>query len=144
MQALRLKIGNIYLRSDGSAGGLPCDLKIPNEEDLRQTYVGGSFKTASGKTVTQVTAAASVDFEIKITKLFSVVYQDLIDLANENLEAQSLTNDLESISLPVEIVGFTSDQNLSFDAIFSPVKPFARAEFIDDRVFDISLRLIKL
>ncbi len=144
MRAFRIQISSIYLRSDGSADGLPCELTLSNEEDLRLNFVGNSYKSASGKTITQVVPSGHVEFEIKLTKLYSSVYQELITAANENLAAQAGTNDLESISFPVEITGYSVDENLTFDAIWNPAKPFSRARFIDGGSFDITLRLIKI
>ncbi len=144
MRNFKIKIDNLSLSSDGTTAGLNCNLELSNFEDLQSVHTGQTFFTASGRAVTQIVGRESVEFEIKITKLYADVYQLLTNKARANVLAQGSAANLQAVSFPVEIVGVNADESLTFDAVWQPNKPITKQEFIDNNFFDILLRLVKL
>lgn len=144
MRDLRVKLNNIFLSRSGSDFVEPCELSIPEYEQLQAVWVGTPSFTASGKATTTISPAAAIPFQIQVTKLYADTYQSLIDLAKENINAQVGLWDISTVAFPVEITGFTEDENLSFDACFNPANPYKRERFIDARSFNITFNLVKI
>lgn len=144
MRALKVKINEIFLSRNGSDFVEPCDLQIAEYELLQQTNTGIVTFAASGRALTTVAPSGNTPFQVSVFKLYDDVFQQLKDLARDNIAAQMGVNDLSTVAFPVEIIGFSMADNLSFDAIFNPQAPYKRGRFLNERSFEIQLNLIKV
>ncbi len=133
-----ITIGSLSLTKTGGSGGLPCRLTIENVEDLQVDFFGQSYPSASGKRISQLVPAADTEFIIKIDQLTAAVYSSLRALANANLALQASESNAN-----VAVVGTGDTGNFSVNAVFNPTKPFAAGSFLEGRIFDIQLKLIR-
>lgn len=144
MRNLRVKINSIFLSRSGADFIEPCELTVQNYEDLQAVWVGAVGFTANGRAVTTLAPIGAIPFSIAVTKLYADVYQSLKDLAKDNIAAQAAVFDISQTAFPVEIIGYSPSDNLSFEAVFNPQIPYRRARFLDSRNFEIQFNLVKV
>lgn len=116
----RVQISDYYLTNSGLVGGTACELEVTNIEDLTATVTGVSIPAIGGSKVRQtVPWTSGKDFEVKVSVMFSALFEDLeifLTDANEN-----------DTSFSVNIVGDIYDLTLTVKARLQ--KPISRQAF---------------
>lgn len=108
----KVKIGDVYLTSDGTETGRGCLLEILNISKLRELYKKTVIETIGGAVVQTFDSGAGVLFAVAVYRIYKTVGDLLVDLYNES-SATGATVVFEAVgggnidfSFDVEIVSF--------------------------------------
>ncbi|MCD9186696.1 MAG: hypothetical protein LUM44_09695 [Pyrinomonadaceae bacterium] len=129
----QVRIGTIYLTSNGLANGIPAKIEIPNLEDLLVSIAGNVQFSADGGAVSQfVTWTKGKVFEIRVSTLFEAQWNALVSLVNNALNVDG----------SFAVIGTGDIGDFTVQAKPFPNKPFSAASFRSGRIKDITFRFV--
>jgi hypothetical protein len=130
----RLKIGDVYLTKTGLVDGIPCELSISGASDLLNTFSGSVTPAIDGTPIVQVfeTGTKGKVLEIKVTRLYTAVWQSLVELIQTSLSEGETIN----------LIGTGDIGNFDVDCFPFLPKPFEANEFSNGRIENAVFRFI--
>lgn len=81
-----IKLGSIWLTSDGSETGLPCVVDVGGLPDLKMKWWGNAGRNARGNAVMNLSKVAGVDLSFAIPAISIDVLDDIVDLFDDALD----------------------------------------------------------
>jgi hypothetical protein len=88
----KVKIGDVFLTSDGTETGRGCLLEILNISKLREMYKKTVIESVDGSQVTQIFEVTDVPFAVSVFRVYKPVGDLLVDLYNDSAASGELVS----------------------------------------------------
>jgi hypothetical protein len=103
----RVQINTLFLTNSSLVGGTPCELEVTNIEDLIASVTGVSIPVIGGRVRVTAPWTSGKDFEVKVSVMFSSLYEDLETFLNNANETDTsftlvITGDIYDLELTVK------------------------------------------
>ena len=127
-----IKLGDVWLTSDGSEAGLPCVVDVTGLPDLKMKWWGNAGRNARGNAVMNLSKVAGVDLTLSIPSVFITILDSIVDLFDEALD--------DDTTFELMIEGETG--NYYLDAEPNPSNSVTWKETINGLATDVEIRVI--
>lgn len=126
----KIKIGNLWLTSTALENGIQCFLTVSAAYDFFTQISGTLIDTVGGRVVQPVVFTKDKDFEILVSIMPAVIWDDLVALRESLLTANASVN----------ITGTARPGNFDVQAKPRPDQMFSFEEFDNDFIYNVSMK----
>lgn len=130
----KIKIGSIWLTADGSENADQCKSSVSGASDLLNNFTGSVTPAVDGTPIVQIFEIGTKGkiLEIKVTRLYTSVWQSLIASIQDALSSGETIN----------LIGTGDIGDFDVECIPLLPKPFEASEFINGRIENAIFRFI--
>lgn len=82
----KIKLGNIWLTSDGTEAGFPCQINVLGLPDLKMKWWGNAARNARGNPEMNLTEPSGIDITLQIQAIRVEVFDDIIEMFDDALD----------------------------------------------------------